>query len=97
MYGFFVKKILRNTYLCIQKNEILQNLGKNLLTKNSNYKNHRTMIKFYTLRIFHQNFFAKSFYKMPQKFYKNSKNLFWQKQIYSLKYDISCKKYNSKY
>lgn len=47
-----------------------------LAYKNSNYKNHRTMIKFYTLRIFHQNFFAKSFYKMPQKFLKIQKICF---------------------
>lgn len=35
----------------------------NLAYKNSNYKNHRAMIKFYTLRIFHQFFLQKVFIK----------------------------------
>lgn len=73
---FFRKKILRSIYLCIQKKRDFAKSRQKLAYKNSNCKNHHAMIKFYTLRIFHQNFFAKSFYKMPQKFLKIQKICF---------------------
>lgn len=76
MCGFFVKKYLRNIYFMYTKKQDFAKSRQKLAYKNSNYKNHHTMIKFYTLRIFHQNFFAKSFYKMPQKFLKIQKICF---------------------
>lgn len=58
---FFRKKNIKEYLFMYTKKLDFAKSRQKLAYKNSNYKNHHAMIKFYTLRIFHQKFFCKKF------------------------------------